>query len=152
MWSGVGDIVWDTKTWVGVGSLVGISEVQENRSTEAQGIAISLSGVPQENVSLAISEARQGAPVRIWLGLFDDSGALVADPFDMFTGRLDVPEIVNNVSTCTITISYENKLIDLQRSREFRYTDESHQIDYPGDLGFEFVTAIQNDPVEWGTK
>jgi len=77
-------------------------------------------------------------------------GALVADPAIAFAGRLDVPEIDDNGQTATITISYESRLVDLERPRERRYTHEDQQIDYSGDLGFEYVAAIQEWNGVWG--
>ena len=83
-------------------------------------------------------------------GAIDSSGALVVDPYTTFQGRLDVPEIVDGGDDCTIQISYESRLIDLERARERRYTHEDQQIDSPGDKGFEFVTLIQDQTVVWG--
>ena len=79
----------------------------------AGGTAVSLSGVPLDLVQLAIAEARQGLPGRLWLGLLTETGEIIADPVQAFSGRLDVPEIADDANTCTITISYESRLIDL---------------------------------------
>jgi hypothetical protein len=76
---------------------------------------------------------------------------LVSDPVLAFGGRLDVPEIVDGAETCTITITYESRLIDLQTPRELRYTHESQQILFPGDRAFEYVTSIQDRELRWGT-
>ncbi|HBN31649.1 MAG TPA: hypothetical protein DD416_10620, partial [Rhodobacteraceae bacterium] len=72
------------------------------------------------------------------------------DPVQAFSGRLDVPEIADDANTCTITISYESRLIDLNTARSWRYTHESQQSLYPGDRGFEYVTAIQDREITWG--
>jgi hypothetical protein len=106
--------------------------------------------VPLDLVQVAIDEARQGMPGRIWIGLMSEAGALIADPVQAFSGRLDVPEITEDADTCTITISYESRLIDLTVPRTWRYTHESQQVLYPGDLAFEYVTAIQDREIPWG--
>ena len=61
-----------------------------------------------------------------------------------------MPEITDDAETCRITISYESRLIDLNTARSWRYTHESQQALHPGDLGFEYVAAIQDREVTWG--
>lgn len=150
IWSGLGDLEWDGKSWSGVGSLLGMGSIDETREVVAGGTTISLSGVPLDLVQVAIDEARQGLPGRIWVGLVSESGSIIADPVQAFSGRLDVPEITDDENTCTITISYESRLIDLTVPRTWRYTHESQQVLFPGDLGFEYVTAIQDREITWG--
>ena len=144
LWSGLGEVSWNGQTWAGAGSL------DETGEVVAGGTAISLSGAPLDLVQMAIAEARQGLPGRIWLGLLAENGSIIADPVQAFSGRLDVPEIKDDAESCTITISYESRLIDLTVARTWRYTHESQQVLYPGDLGFEYVTAIQDREITWG--
>lgn len=150
VWSGLGDLVWDGKTWSGAGALLGMGSIDETSDVVAGGTSVSLSGVPLDMVQVAIDEARQGKPGRVWVGLRDVSGAVIADPVMAFSGRLDVPEISDDADTCMITISYESRLIDLTVPRVWRYTHESQQQLHPGDLGFEYVTAIQDKEITWG--
>ena len=111
---------------------------------------MSLSGVPLDLVSLAITQARQGQAGRIWLALLSEEREIIADPVQAFTGRLDVPEIAEDGQSCRITISYESRLIDLGTARNWRYTHESQQVLHPGDRGFAHVTAIQDREITWG--
>jgi len=150
LWTGLGEISWNGQIWSGAGSLLGIGSIDEPGAVVASGTAISLSGVPLDMVQLAIAESRQGLPGRIWLALLDEGGAIIADPVQAFSGRLDVPEITDDAATCTITLSYESRLIDLTSPRSWRYTHESQQALHPGDRGFEYVTAIQDREVTWG--
>jgi hypothetical protein len=76
---------------------------------------------------------------------------LVADPFLAFEGRFDVPEILDEGETAVITASGESRLIDLDRVRARRYTDEDQKLDFPNDLGFEYVPKIQDKEIFWGT-
>ncbi len=150
LWTGCTDIVHDGNTYTGAGHLLSISEMTETVDARAVGITIALSGMPGSLISLVLTDARQGLPCTVMAGAIDSSGALVVDPYTTFQGRLDVPEIVDGGDDCTIQISYESRLIDLERARERRYTHEDQQIDSPGDKGFEFVTLIQDQTVVWG--
>lgn len=152
LWSGLGDLTWSGVVWTGAGNLLGFTAVEETTAVVANGVTVSLSGVPVEFRSAAIDGARQGKPGRLWLGALTEAGALVPSPFGYFTGKLDVPEITFGGETFEITITYESRLIDLTRPREWRYTHEAQQALFPGDPGFEFVTTIQDQAVWWGQR
>ncbi|MDP7151171.1 MAG: hypothetical protein QGI08_15085 [Paracoccaceae bacterium] len=150
LWSGLGEIPWNGETWSGAGYLLGLGALEESTEVAASGVTISLSGVDPALVSAAIADARQGLPGKVWIGLLDENGAIIADPVQAFAGRLDVPEITDDATRCTISISYESRLIDLTTPRNWRYTHESQQVLYPGDKGLEYVAAIQDQEVTWG--
>lgn len=152
LWSGLGEIVWNSVTWTGAGNLLGVSALEETSDVVASGFSVTISGVPVEYVSLCIDNARQGMAGKVWLGLLTEAGAVVADPSLAQAGRLDVPQLKDDEATCTITISYESRLIDLQRPREYRLTDQTQKLLYPGDRGLEYVTAIQGAQVAWGQR
>ena len=150
LWTGGGSASWDGKTWTGAGDLIGISAIEESGEIAASGVTITLSGVPAYLVSLVIVNAKQGLPGRLWLGLLTSAGAVISSPVLAFAGRLDVPQISDDGASATITVTYESRLIDLQRPRSWRYTDESQKALFPGDKGFEYVTAIQDQEITWG--
>ena len=149
-WSGYGNLSWNSQTWTGTGTLLNISNVQETSDGSAQGITATLSGIPSSLISLALGDVRQGASGKVWLGFLDNG--VVDDPILLFEGRLDIPSIEEGGETATISITYESRLIDLARSREIRYTDEEQQSLYAGDLGCQFVAALQDKEITWGRK
>jgi hypothetical protein len=149
LWSGVGDKTWAGYTWTGAGVLLGISPVKEAASIVANGIQVTLSGMPSSVIAKVHDEARPNKLGRVWLGFLDATGAVVADPVKSFEGRLDVPEVVDGGETCTITVSYESRLIDLRRPRLWRWDHATQQQHYPGDLGFQYVADLQDQVIEW---
>jgi len=150
LWSGLGDITWNGSVWTGAGNLMGIGAIEESADVVATGTTISLSGIPTELVSLCLADARQGMPGKVWIGFMTAAMAVIADPILAFAGRLDVPSIMDGAERCEIQITYESRLIDLNRTREWRYTHESQQQFSAGDLGFEYVSALQDKEVRWG--
>ena len=46
MWSGYGDLVIDSKTYLGAGTLLALSSVEETTEIEAKGASLTLSGIP----------------------------------------------------------------------------------------------------------
>lgn len=151
MWSGLGNVDWDGETWVGAGNLVQISNIEEPGEIKAQGIIVTFNGIPADLISIVLQSVYQGALGKVWLG-FLSNGSIVADPWLVFEGRLDVPVIDEDAETCSITITYESKLIDLLRSRSRRYTDQDQQNEYAGDVGMQYVTSLQEKEIPWGRK
>lgn len=150
-WTGYGTISWNGQSWTGLGHLLGVSAIEESGDVQANGVSISLSGVPAELVSIALAQVRQNKPVRIWLGALNASGGVIADPYLMFQGRFDTAAIEEGAETATITVQAENRLIDLERPRARRYTPDDQAIDYPGDKGLEYVASIQDLTLKWGS-
>lgn len=151
VWSGVGDFTWNTQTWTGVGALGGISDIEETDEVKAAGVTVALSGIAPEMIALALNSIRQNKDGRLWFALLDgDTDVLLADPYLCFEGRLDVAEIDEGATTATVSIKYENRLVDLERARERRYTHEDQQLDFPGDRGFEYVAGLQDVQINWG--
>lgn len=152
LWSGLGEIDFDGKTWVGFGGvLTSISKVKETSNIRADGIIITLSAIDETIRSLILQEVQQGKPGTLFIGFLDDSGAVVADPAIAFEGRLDVPTQRDTGQEITVSITYENRLRDLERVREYRYTHESQKLLYADDLGFEYVPSLQDWNGKWGT-
>jgi hypothetical protein len=149
-WSGIGPLIWDGRTWQGTGTLLSITDVYEDAEISAKGISATLNGIPSELISLALQSCRQGSLGRVYLGFFDDSNNIIADPILLFEGKLDIPVIDEEGETSSISISYESRLIDLERPRESRYTDEDQKREFPGDLGCAFVVALQDKNIVWG--
>lgn len=150
LWTGLGDLVFDGDTYTGGGTLLNFSEIAEKAGIEAIGFSVTLSGMSAATVALALQEVRQGLPGSLWLALFDASGALIADPYLLQRGKFDIDVIDRGPDQCSITASYESQLIDLFRPRERRYTQEDQQLDYAGDVGFQYVPALQDAKLVWG--
>jgi len=150
VWTGIGTISWAGHDWLGVGNLGTISQIGETSELAAEGIQLSLSAIPADQVSLALSSLRQGRAVKVWLAMLDNTGAIIADPYQSFGGRVDAVEMDEGGDTATLTISAENRLIDLQRAREIRYTHDSQQALFAGDMGFEYVSELQEKNIMWG--
>jgi hypothetical protein len=150
LWTGLGEITWGGRTWAGAGTLLGIGDIEETTDVVATGTTITLSGVPTDLVSLCINDARQGLPGQVYLGFLTGAGAVIADPVLAFAGRLDVPSISDGADRCEIQITYESRLIDLNRAREWRYTHESQQQISPGDRFYEYVAGLQEREIRWG--
>lgn len=150
LWSGLGDLTFNSNTYLGAGDLLAIGAVQESTDLTAAGAQITLGGIKQSLLLLARDEPYQGRPLTIRLGAFDENGDLISSPVIMFSGFMDVMTIADAGDTSTIVVTAENKLIAFQTTSVRRYTAEDQKIEHPADKGFEFVAKIQEKEIVWG--
>jgi len=145
-------ISFNNQSWLGTGDLGSISEISEEDGTKANGISLQISGIDPAQISLALSESYQGRQVDVYVGFLNVTDhSLIADPILAFRGRMDVMNITYG-ETATITVQAESYMADWDRPRIRRYTHEDQQIDYPGDLGLEFIERIVDREITWGRK
>lgn len=171
MWTGQGTLVLDDGTqWVGTGNLLDISSIEETSEMSVKGATLTLSGVPSEVLSLALSEPYQGRVCNIYFGTFS-SGSLLKETGNyillqdgsrinvetgekgfnqLFSGYMDQMNIDDGPETSTIELKVENRLIDLERARVARYTQYYQKSIYPNDNGLDFVEDLQTRKVPWG--
>ena len=152
LFTGHGTISWDSKTWTGAGQMLNITAIQEVTGLQAVNFTVSLNGELSSLVAIALGQVRRGMAGSVWLGLLNDSNALIADPFLCFKGRSDKPDIIPDPTHTVISVAYESRLIDASRRRERRYTSEDQQIDYPADLGFDYVPSLQDKQLTFGRR
>lgn len=148
LWSGFGSVTWNGMTWIGLGSLLGIEAIEDGLNVQARGIAVTLSGLDRNLLSNCLDDFVLGGPAVVMLGVYV-SGSLYANPFLSWMGRMDRPEIEVSETSAQITINCENALVSMNTPVDRRYTIEDQQMQWPGDLGMNFVDSIQNITTYW---
>lgn len=143
------DIDWNGQTWIGIGRLGSISEIQEGGEVRSYGVSLRMSGIPLEYATSVMANDGQGRAGRIWLGFLDAGHVPVGDPFEIFQGRIDVSDIEVG-ATISVTVTLESRLVDWERPRIRRFTDQDQVRAFPGDRGFEFVQAVTDMELVWG--
>ena len=150
-WTGIGELTYDSEVYTGSGDLLRFDPVTETQELTANGAVFRLSGLPSSIVSIALSEPYQGRPVTAWQAVLDNNFALIADPYQVFKGNMDIMTISDNGSEAEILLSAESELVVLTQSIERRYTPEDQKQDYPNDLGLDFVPLIQDIELTFGS-
>lgn len=155
LWSGTGNMssagpAWDPaatfpygQSFIGVGWLGRIDSVPQTSELTAENITLQLSGIPNQLLGDVINHVRLGGAARLWLAFFSNS-LLLPDPLQLWDGELDVPTVVDGGDTCSITQTVENALLALNLASNRRFTTLDQQLDFPGDTGFDYVSAMQN--------
>jgi hypothetical protein len=116
-------------------------------------MAVYYTGTPQTKMSLlqeALRDVRMGAPAKIWFGLMAN-GALIGTPYLTFSGTVDKPNVQMDEKTASITLALENRLVNLQRANQRRYTAADQKLAYPTDMAFNWVESLNDIALRWGS-
>lgn len=152
-WTGLGDLSWNSQTWTGTGSLIGLGPIDETDDVKAQGVTVEINAIPSAMVSMILASFSNGNVGTIRLALLDSSNAVISTPKIIFTGKLDGAQInESDLKNPTATLTYEHALVDLERPREWRWTDETQKKFYSGDRGLEHIAALQDIQLPFGNK
>lgn len=148
MWTGIGNITWDSKTFIGGGNLIGVSTFQETQELQAKGLELTLSGIPQDQIALALTENVRRKPFKMWLASVLD-GVVVGTPYRIFTGMMDYLSMKDSGQDATLVLKVESSLIIGQRNKVRRYTSEDQNKYYPNDTGLNRMPSLQDKEVTW---
>jgi hypothetical protein len=151
-WTGIGSITGpEGATFTGVGELGGISVIEEKADIVATGVQLTLDITDTSLLATALTENYQGRAARIWLGLFNTATlALISTPPQIFGGVMDFMEVTDQGQTGRITVNCESWMRVLERANDRRRTDMDQQSRYSGDIGLEYIPAIQDIAINWG--
>jgi len=131
VWTGLGSITWDSMTFIGIGDLGEVSTVTEASTIEAQGITITLNGIPGDLVSDIAGKMDQPT--------LNDSG---------------------ETCSCSITVENVlvdlNRAVNRRYTDSDQQVDVADTIAKLGmssgtvDTGFRFVPGVQERITYWG--
>lgn len=168
---------WNGHDWLGIGWLLGFSEVEESAELKSVSMTVGMPAEP-EVISVALNHLRRNKRCTLYEGyltpgwalgndaapdgpyvLGDDApafeigepaGLLVEDPIEVFRGLLDIVETDIDTAQPKLSIRYSSPLADFERARERRATHEDQQIDHPGDRFYEYTGALSDSVIDWG--
>jgi hypothetical protein len=149
-------IVWGGNIWYGIGELGSFEAAEESTEFVARGERYQLNGVNPDLIATITSERYQGRRVTRYLGFFDASGALVADPQLMWTGFMDTLEVEtgateNGGSGSVLVLTAEHRL----RSQPpfARWSDACQKAKTsPPDRFFDNAHFVDSYVSQWGDK
>jgi hypothetical protein len=150
VWTGVGTIVWDAQTYIGIGSLGSIGPIREGMAIQADGTSVALSGIDPSLLQECMTDIRLGAPVKLWIGSLAADGTLLGAPYLIFAGNVDQPLVHVGGDTISIELALENEMVDLSRPNITRYTSADQRLLYPTDIGFGWVEQLNDLALVWG--
>lgn len=139
--------------YLGAGGLGQISPIEETLQDRAGGIKLRLQITDETAGSIFEELTQQDFFQREAVILFATrntiTGALHDDPFELWRGRCDVPEMEHGHTLSFVDLIIENEWADGDRATNELYSDAQLQSEYSGDLGFQFLNDLVHKSVPW---
>lgn len=132
-------IQYDGQLYYGAGSLGTVDPVQD--STEGADLRLTLSGVPSDNLALALAEDSRGVACTIRVAVIDADTHAVLDVPIAWRGAVEQMPISLTGQTCSISVVVSHPRARLRRARPLRYTDGDQQLVSAGDTSLRFVVS-----------
>ena len=116
-------------------------------------MTVSLAGMDETVIAAAFQELRQGQLCNVFIAPYSASrpaSGMLAPPIASFQGRVDVPTIDEARRHGSSSPALENRLVDFERERVRFYDSLTQNTYFPGDKGFDYVAALQDQKIFWG--
>jgi hypothetical protein len=140
-----------SRTYLSNGHLKNITGVSETNQPTKNTLSLSLSGVDQTYISIALSENIINDDVHIYRGFLDSNNSLVSDPFLLFYGTVEEYKISDNTSTANLILSVTSHWGNFSKVNGRTTTDNSQQRFFSSDKGMEFAALTVRD-IRWGRE
>ena len=153
---GAGSVTFGGKTFVGIdptyGVLHGIEPFEEASDGMAPALKIALRPPSMTAAADLASVAAQGSTVNLWDGAIDAAtGEVIDAPEHWFVGDLDVPTLRigdgGRLLEYEVASAWERLFADDEGAK---LTNAFHQHVWPGELGLEYHTEVQQQ-APWGS-
>ena len=152
VWTGINDLTINSETYTGAGTLLSISDMEDTLDMKATGLSVALSGMDPDVLDAALTENYQNRDISVFMGFLMAGSNEVAGVLKVFAGRMVSLEIEDTIDGATVNVTCENRLIDLERPSNLRYTSESQQFIDSSDTGLNRVQQLQDKQLAWGQK
>ncbi len=138
-----------SRTYVANGHFKNITGVNETNKPTKNTLSLSLSGVDQTYISLALSQNIINSDVYIYRGFLDTNNALLADPFLLFFGTVDEFKVTDTTEKANLVLNITSHWGNFSKTSGRVTTDNSQQRFFSGDKGMEFAALTVRD-IKWG--
>ena len=156
----IGTLTWGSQDWLGVGSFGRVSGVEEGMALSPFGLDLVLSGIDPDDEDNSstwpdfLNEIMNNdyfqREVILYIGARNtDSGALVADPDELWRGVMENAALSKGREGDQIVINCESELGRLERANNLLFTNSALQSDYSGDLFFQFLQKVPDMKPVW---
>ena len=146
--TGRGDIVFQGKTWLGVGSFGSVSDLELNDNVGAHTVNLGISGIDPKTLTEVVTQNVINREVELYYGVLDEDWQLIgAHPY--FYGRVSGTSITRYQDDA-IAVQATSKTADWAKSRYERYTYESFISVNPGDDFCQYVDQMAEREISFG--
>ena len=138
-----------SRTYLSNGHLLGVTNISETNRPSKNTMTVTLSGVDQTYISIALNENIINDNVFLYKGFLDSNNALIADPFLLFYGTVDFYKITDNSESSSISLAVTSHWGNFSKIGGRTTSDNAQQKFFSGDKGMEFAAVTVRD-IKWG--
>jgi hypothetical protein len=131
------------------GGLGRVSSVERDARLQIRSVTLELAGVPNQYLALAANDKYRYRRATLYMGLLSSTYQVIPSPTIVFQGIMDSMSSETEANS-TVSLVISNRIVNWERSRIRRYTDEDQQSEFPGDRGFEYVPSMIEKKIDWG--
>ena len=149
LWTGIGNIKWNDKLYIGTGEFINISPFEESGDLSANNFTLTLNST--ENVFRArmLLDIRSDKNANILLFLFNDLWE-IQNGFIIFRGKTDTATINVTSGSIDSSLLIENVFNGLEQRIDRRWDSQDQKIRDSNDTGFDQMAALQDKTIKWG--
>lgn len=148
--TGVGPLVIEGETYLGVGQHGGVEGMTEQTSTSPTQLTLKLSGFDKGLVGDVLNQKTRGHAGRVMIAALGDDGKTILAEL-LFAGVISASAVTSgeeNAVAVTLTNRFERWSIGLPN----RFTDASFSQRRAGDRFFRYVAQMADRAIYWGSK
>jgi hypothetical protein len=138
-------------TYLSSGVLLDASNVTESQGVNVSRFSLTLTGVDQTYIALALQNNIIHDEVKIFRAFLNSSNSIIADPFLLYHGFINSFQIVDNNNTATIKFDLESYFANAGQVNGRITNDSTQQRFFANDKGFEYSDQIIKD-LKWGNQ
>ena len=145
------DIDFGGNTYSAVGNLLGIDNIPEDLELNVSTVKVKLSGANQANIAAALTGNYTDTPVLIHVGLFDANDDVIADPVQVYEGRITNFNLIDDFEAeeSEVTWNIANHFSDFDKTSGRRANREDQALHFPTDTGLNHMAEIVKE-LTWG--
>ena len=148
---------WAGQTWVGLGSILGVSAITQSERMEYPAVEIALNVSNRAHLALALGGAAQyrKRPITIYQCLLDDEFRAVGEPELAWAGEMDQVRLKTGdgeKDDGAVAMRCELPGRDTRGPQTLRLNNAQHQARHSGDTFLSRVEKLSGQPVTWLTK
>jgi len=148
-------------TFAGMGSFLGISEIQRDIKASSFDLRVMLTGIDSNNIALILDSDLKGSTIEIWRGFLDSNNQIITTPSLQFFKRYQ--GIINNFAinedfneqlrtriATVVALCSSMRLVLQNRVSGMKTNSTPWQIFYPNDTSMNRVATIASLYFDFG--
>lgn len=154
-------ITYDGVVYQGMGSFLGISDIQRDIKATSYDLRLMLTGIDPNNIAVILSSEIKGSVVEIWRGFLDSNNQIITSPTPQFFKRYQGivsnfainedynEELRTRIATAVASCS-SMRLVLQNRVSGMKTNSTAWQFFYPSDTSMSRVNLIAGTYFDFG--